>query len=525
LVFAGFRTGVCEGVDRVAVGVGGAVELEHVRKLLLAGSCIEASTLTGRLVATTEGAEHADALAQHLAVLLNLKRTEEYSATMDAAFEASRAYPDPARSGLLHSFAALVALHDGSLETCVWHLVICARTLNAVELTDANVVRAWHNLSMAYSYAGFHGHALSAIQKARTIAGSLGMATGPYAAPSIRVRHAVSLDQRGDTEGCARILRDVVNDLDMRRRHGELEMLRPISKRAYGYAIARLAALGHPGPIAATDPRPLLDAEDDSISARDFGTLGAVCLAVAEHRPIEALARLETAEVSDETLGAAEGHRLSALAFLANGDLAAAYAADRQAFRVAGAWGEKLRDLFVEGMAARVDHDDLRRRADRYAGEASTDPLTGLPNRRSLEQYVSELVASGQSAVLGVCDLDGFKSVNTQHGHLSGDLVLQRVAGVLNRVMRRGDFVARYGGDEFVVVLATMSPEEAREIARRIVDAVSGEDWESLVPGTPVSVTIGWAGISQAGPFTTATDAFIAADQEMLKAKEFPQAS
>jgi diguanylate cyclase (GGDEF)-like protein len=176
-------------------------------------------------------------------------------------------------------------------------------------------------------------------------------------------------------------------------------------------------------------------------------------------------------------------------------------------------------------MAARVDHDDLRRRADRYLGEASTDPLTGLPNRRSLEQYVSDLMASGESAVLGVCDLDGFKSVNTQHGHLSGDLVLQRVAGVLNRVMRRGDFVARYGGDEFVVVLATTSQQEAEEIAHRIVNAVASEDWESLVPGTPVSVTIGWAGISAGGPFTTVTDAFIAADQAMLKAKELPRAS
>jgi diguanylate cyclase (GGDEF)-like protein len=206
------------------------------------------------------------------------------------------------------------------------------------------------------------------------------------------------------------------------------------------------------------------------------------------------------------------------------GDLAAAYAADRQAFKVAGTFNEKLRDLFVEGVAARVDHDDLRRRADWYAGAASTDPLTGLPNRRSLEQYVNDLVAGGASAVLGVCDLDGFKTVNTVHGHLSGDLVLQRVAGVLNRVMRRGDFVARYGGDEFVVVLATTSQQEAEEIARRIVNAVAGEDWEALVPGTPVSVTVGWAGISEGG-LSTVADAFVAADLAMLAAKELPRAS
>jgi diguanylate cyclase (GGDEF)-like protein len=110
------------------------------------------------------------------------------------------------------------------------------------------------------------------------------------------------------------------------------------------------------------------------------------------------------------------------------------------------------------------------------------------------------------------------------HGHLAGDLVLQRVAGVLNRVMRRGDFVARYGGDEFVVVLATTSRDEADEIARRIVNAVGGEDWESLVPGTPVSVTVGWAIISEGGPDTVAA-AFVEADHAMLAAKALPRAS
>jgi diguanylate cyclase (GGDEF)-like protein len=199
--------------------------------------------------------------------------------------------------------------------------------------------------------------------------------------------------------------------------------------------------------------------------------------------------------------------------------VAAAYAADRQTFKLMGDANDKLRDLFVEGMAARADGIDLRRRGEILAAEASTDPLTGLANRRSLEHYVGDLVAKGDSVILGVCDLDGFKAVNTVHGHLTGDLVLQRVAGVLNRVMRRGDFVARYGGDEFVVVLTTASLDEANEIARRLHNAVLSEDWESLVPGTPVSVTIGWAAISDAGPHRTVEEAFVAADYAMLKQK------
>ena len=502
----------------MTVGTG----VDQVQKLLFAGHCLEANNAMERLLPTLSGPDRADALIQQLAVLINLRETKLYSATMDAAFDAVREHPAPARYGLLHAFAALVALHEGSLETCVWNLVLSARTLNTVDLTDANVVRAWHNLAIAYSNAGFHGHALSAIERARTIAGSLDLPTGSLAAPSLRVRHAVSLDQRGDTDGCVRILRDVVVDLDMRRRGGELEMLRPISRRSYGYAIARLAALGHPGAMASNDPRPLLSVSDDSASGHDFATLGGICLAIAERRSIEARARLETVEVSAETLGAAETYRLRALTYHASGEFAQAYDADRQAFHEAVAFDDKLRDLFVEGVAARVDHDDLRRRADWFADEAYTDALTGLPNRRSLEQYVDELVGRGESAVLGVCDLDGFKAVNTVHGHLSGDLVLRRVAGVLNRVMRKGDFVARYGGDEFVVVLATTSQEEAAEIARRIVNAVAAEDWESLVPGTPVGVTVGWAGISE-GSAGTVADAFQRADLEMLAAKAVPR--
>jgi hypothetical protein len=166
--------------------------------MLFEGRSGEAISLIDDLLESTDDQRfRTDALSLRLTALINQGRRDEFAATMDAAFNAARVRPEPGRIGYLHALAALVAQRDGSLDRCVTHLIRSSRALAGAELTDASIAWAWHNLAMAYSYAGFHGHALSTLERARQVAATLGMRAGDFAAPAIRLRLAVWLDQRG----------------------------------------------------------------------------------------------------------------------------------------------------------------------------------------------------------------------------------------------------------------------------------------------------------------------------------------
>jgi diguanylate cyclase (GGDEF)-like protein/PAS domain S-box-containing protein len=105
---------------------------------------------------------------------------------------------------------------------------------------------------------------------------------------------------------------------------------------------------------------------------------------------------------------------------------------------------------------------------------AFTDPLTGLPNRRRLEQQVGtallEAQLAGGAVALLFLDLDGFKVVNDRLGHAAGDDLLIAISQRLRGRLRRGDLLARLGGDEFLVALAGLTPATAEEEARRVAD-------------------------------------------------------
>jgi len=109
---------------------------------------------------------------------------------------------------------------------------------------------------------------------------------------------------------------------------------------------------------------------------------------------------------------------------------------------------------------------------------ADHDPLTRLLNRRAfverLDGEVGRAHRYDRSFALVLCDLDGFKELNDRHGHLAGDEALQQFAQTLEGALRKGDEVFRIGGDEFALILAEASEDDARGVVGRVNDQVDG---------------------------------------------------
>jgi two-component system cell cycle response regulator len=115
----------------------------------------------------------------------------------------------------------------------------------------------------------------------------------------------------------------------------------------------------------------------------------------------------------------------------------------------------EMRESRIATLNTRREHERLTRRHGAMEKQAFQDPLTGLPNRRALDDRLEALAASPDNhpLALALVDLDGFKEVNDQFSHAEGDDVLRVVASTVRDALRGGDMVARYGGDEFVVLL------------------------------------------------------------------------
>jgi len=167
--------------------------------------------------------------------------------------------------------------------------------------------------------------------------------------------------------------------------------------------------------------------------------------------------------------------------------------------------------------------EDLKQSVRSFQNKVNTDALTGVYNRRyfdeCLEREVSRVKENKKESILLVLDIDFFKSFNDLHGHDTGDQVIKYTAQVLKRNTRYSDVVARYGGDEFVIMLRDTSLSDGETFAKQLCKKVSEKKLKSRVTNTDLgrlTVTVGGTKIDQAD---TAESAFRRADGALLAAK------
>jgi diguanylate cyclase (GGDEF)-like protein/PAS domain S-box-containing protein len=176
--------------------------------------------------------------------------------------------------------------------------------------------------------------------------------------------------------------------------------------------------------------------------------------------------------------------------------------------------------------------DDVSARVEaeaRVAFLAYHDQLTGLPNRALLFEEMERALDRGQrhgtATALLFIDLDNFKTVNDQHGHVVGDNVLRRVSAQLRTATRSSDILARQGGDEFLLLLTDLDPQDALTVARRVADQVHAALREpvalaDLSPDVEAITLSGSIGISLApADATTGPELIRLADAAMYDAK------
>ncbi|HHJ16589.1 MAG TPA: diguanylate cyclase [Gammaproteobacteria bacterium] len=169
--------------------------------------------------------------------------------------------------------------------------------------------------------------------------------------------------------------------------------------------------------------------------------------------------------------------------------------------------------------------NDLRTANIHLVKQASTDPLTGLLNRRrALEILTTELDRSlrgMQSVAVAMADIDYFKKVNDSLGHEAGDRVLKVAAQRLQAVARRYDAVVRWGGEEFLLICPHAGEDEIRSIAERMRASISANPIETQPGNAPLTITVSiGTTVVAAGEKVTADATVASADRALYAAKD-----
>jgi two-component system cell cycle response regulator len=208
--------------------------------------------------------------------------------------------------------------------------------------------------------------------------------------------------------------------------------------------------------------------------------------------------------------------------YAAAGDYRQAYEEHRRFHADAEALRNAQREVRARALHAVFETEEARRDSARFRQMALHDPLTGLPNRRYVDDQLAVLIgrALAESTPLSVAllDLDHFKRVNDTLSHEVGDTVLRQVAAVLRAALAGAELVARLGGEEFLLLLPDTGAAAALARCEAVRQAVRGHSWHEIATDLRVTASLGVTTVPGGCP-TTASALLTAADRNLYAAK------
>ncbi len=188
-------------------------------------------------------------------------------------------------------------------------------------------------------------------------------------------------------------------------------------------------------------------------------------------------------------------------------------------------WRRDQADLLIIVSGLLSGALERHRLEEELLNQSIRDPLTGLHNRRYLMPRLEELLGRsnrrGEKFALAMFDVDHFKEINDSIGHLGGDYILQRIAAILTSQTRTMDVIARFGGEEFLVVFNALEQTDVPQLVMRILQSVRDEQFVFERRPVPVTLSAGVAGIDEFTATPATPEALIGlADHRLYLAKE-----
>jgi diguanylate cyclase (GGDEF)-like protein len=205
----------------------------------------------------------------------------------------------------------------------------------------------------------------------------------------------------------------------------------------------------------------------------------------------------------------------------ARGEFAEAFAVHKKFFTAFNKLHSQQREAQARTRQAMFETTEARQEAERFREQARRDSLTGLRNRRYVDEELPALLDGDPALTVAIVDLDHFKQINDRLSHDVGDQVLIMVAKLMETELAAvspDGFVARLGGEEFLMVMPATPVGRAVALLDGIRRAIGGYDWQDIARGLPVTVSIGVAGLADAESPTQA-GLLSTADRNLYAAK------